>query len=73
MSLKSYNQKIEYKTANQIQFGCSRKEEDAVINETDLQFTMINLWLVNIQKNSKTSFGGLTAISCPLNALDTFT
>ena len=43
LSLKSYNQKLEDKTAGQIQFGCNRKEGGAVITETDLQFTIISL------------------------------
>ena len=46
-------------------------DEGAVITETNLQFTIISLWLVNAQKNfRKIIFKVLTAISCPLNALD---
>ena len=42
MALKSYNQKLEYETANEIDFGCSKKEGVPVITDTDLQFTKIS-------------------------------
>ena len=46
-------------------------EEGAVITETDLQFTIINFWLLNDRKIfQKIIFEVLTAISCPLKALD---
>ena len=35
VSLKSYIQQLEDKTANQINFGCSRREGGPVTTETD--------------------------------------
>ena len=37
--MKSYNQKLEDKTVNEINFRCSRKEGGPVITKTDLKFT----------------------------------
>ena len=49
-------------------------EEAVFIAQTDLQFTIISLRLVDVQnKIWKIIFGALTAISCPLKALDMFT
>ena len=56
MALESNDQKLEDKTAKKVNFGCSRKEEVPVITEIDVQFTKINLSLVNIEKNSENLF-----------------
>ena len=63
MLLKSYNQYLEEdKTANKINFGFNRKQEDSVNTETDKQFKKI-LRLFNVQKNfRKIIFKYLTAV-----------
>ena len=61
---------IEDKTANQINFGCSRKDGGTGITEIDLEFANISLRLANVQKKFKKN---VTAISCPLKPLDRFT
>ena len=43
--------KIEDKTANQINFGYSRKHGGPVITEIDLEFAKIGIRLANVQKN----------------------
>ena len=40
---------IEDKTTNHVNFGCSRKDMDTVINEIDLQFTKLSLRSVHVQ------------------------
>ena len=44
----SYNQKLEDRTANENNFGCSRKKGDTVSTDTDLQLRKISLCLVKI-------------------------
>ena len=50
MALKAYNQQLEDKTANDISFGCSRKEVSPVITETDIEITKKTLWSNNVKK-----------------------
>ena len=45
----------EYKTCNQINFRCSRKEGGQVTTETDLEFAKICLRSSNVQKNFSTN------------------
>ena len=56
MAYKSYNKWLEDKTANQINFSCSRKEGDPFITETGLKFTkkkfMIGLMLKKFLEES---------------------
>ena len=62
MSLNSINQKLEDKTANDINFSLSRKQMGSLKSETDKQFTM-TLRLVNAQeKFRKIIFKNITAI-----------
>ena len=56
MALKSNVQKLEDKTDNQVNFGCSRKEWGPLITDIDLQFTKINLWFVKVKKFSEILF-----------------
>ena len=56
MALKSDDQSLKDKTANQIDFCCSKRERVPVIIETYLQFTKISLRFVNVKKNSENSF-----------------
>ena len=56
MSLKLYNKKLEDKIASQIKFGYSGTDKGAVIAETDLQFTIISLRLVNNRKKISKSY-----------------
>ena len=67
---------IAEKTTNHNNFGCSRKVEGPVITKTDLRVRKNNLGLDNVHKKifRKIIFIKLlTAISCPLKALDRFT
>ena len=66
---------IEDKTASQINLGCSKKVGGPAITEPDLEFAKIGLRTANVQKKNiqKLLFKVLTAISCPLKALDRFT
>ena len=61
------------KTANQINFICSRKDGGPVITETDLEFAKTSL-ILTLKKRGfrKINFKVLTAISCQLKALDRF-
>ena len=65
----------EYKTANQIFFGCNKKARGPIITEIDLEFAKMNLRSANVQKNIRKNifYKILTAISCPIKALDRFT
>ena len=62
MSLNSINQKLEDKTANDINFSLSRKQMGSLKSETDKQFTK-TLRLVNAQeKFRKIIFKNITDI-----------
>ena len=74
MALKLYNKYLEDITANQINFGCSRKNGVPYITDTYLQFTKEKFdRLVLKEIAQKIIFIVLTAVSCPLKFLDRFT
>ena len=58
------------KIANQIKFGCSRKEGSPLITENDIDFKKEGLRSFKIRG---IVFNVLTAFSCPLKALEKFT
>ena len=62
MALKTYNQKLFDKAANEINLCCSgMKEFNPVLTETNLQFTKISLWFTNFKKLSKIYFQSLNS------------
>ena len=64
---------IEDKTTKQINLGCSRNDRGPVITEIDLELTKVSLKSANVQKLLKIFFKALTAIVCPIKAVDRFT
>ena len=64
---------IEDEMANQVIFGCKRKDGGPVLTKTDLEFKKLSLRSVIVPKFRKMLFKVLTTISCQLKALARFT
>ena len=74
MALKTYNKQLFDKAANEINLCCNgMKEFNPVFTETNLQFTNKVYDLLILKNFQKFISKVLTAISCPLTALDRFT
>ena len=63
VGIEVINQLLEDKTANGINFGCSKKNGVPVITKTCSPITTINWRFVSVQKNWKIIFEDLTDIN----------